>query len=250
MRLFCQPFGFFKLTIIGTWCYDSSNGGQDAARQERMATRRPSARAEIIRLLKTTGEASASDVASRLGISTVAVRKHLDALEGDGLVTTRRVPVPRGRPMLAYRLTEESESLFPQHYDRLAVELLDDLVALDGRQSLGRLFAAQTERLSHSYEVRLQDKDLSEQLVELARLRDEEGYMAVFEVKDGSFVLREHHCPIFEVAQRHPEACNCEQELFERVLRTAVHLETRLVDGKPFCEYRIEGAPPEETPAS
>jgi len=206
-----------------------------------MATRRPSARAEIVHLLKTEGEQSAADVASRLGISTVAVRKHLDALDAEGLVTARRVPVPRGRPMLAYRLTEESENLFPQRYDRLAVELLDDLVALDGRQTLGRLFAARTERLSQRYEIRLQDKDLAAQLTELARLRDEEGYMAVFEVRDGQFLLREHHCPILEVAQRHPEACSCEQELFERVLRTPVRRETRLVDGKPFCEYRIEG---------
>ncbi len=145
--------------------------------------------------------------------------------------------------MLAYRLSEESESLFPQHYDRLAVELLDDLVALDGTEKLGRLFAARTERLSQAYEVRLQDKDLASQLAELARLRDEEGYSAVFEVRDGQFVLREHHCPIFEVAQRHPEACNCEQELFERVLKAHVTRETRLVDGKPFCEYRIEDGP-------
>ena len=205
-----------------------------------MATRRPSARAEIVRLLKTDGEASAADIAARLGISTVAVRKHLDALETEGLAIARRVPVPRGRPMLAYRLTEESENLFPQRYDRLAVELLDDLVALDGRQSLGRLFAARTDRLSQSYEIRLQDKGLAEQLEELARLRDEEGYMAVFEIRDGQFLLREHHCPIFEVAQRHPEACNCEQELCERVLKAHVRRETRLVDGKPFCEYHIE----------
>jgi predicted ArsR family transcriptional regulator len=219
-----------------------------AAYQELMVIRRPSTRAEITRLLKTDGEQSASDIASRLGISTVAVRKHLDALEADGLVVTRRVPVPRGRPMLAYRLTEESGNLFPQRYDRLAVELLDDLVALDGTEMLGRLFAARTERLSHSYETHLQDKDLAAQLAELARLRDEEGYMAVFEIRDGQFVLREHHCPIFEVAQRHPEACNCEQELFERVLKTHVTRETRLVDGKPFCEYTIEDGPNPLTP--
>jgi predicted ArsR family transcriptional regulator len=63
--------------------------------------------------------------------------------------------------------------------------------------------------------------------------------MAVFEVKDGAFVLREHNCPIYEVAQRHPEACHCEAELFERVLNRAVKRETSLVDGQPCCEYKI-----------
>lgn len=205
-----------------------------------MATRRPSSRAEIVRVLKTAGEQTAPDIAVRLGISAVAVRKHLDALDKEGLVAARRVPLPRGRPMLAYRLTDESETLFPQRYESLAVELLDDLVALNGTETLGRLFAARTDRLSLRYGIRLQNKNLPEQLAELARLRDEEGYMAVFEVRDGQFVFREHNCPIFEVAQRHPEACSCEQELFERVLSTPVRRETRLVDGKPFCEYRIE----------
>ena len=206
-----------------------------------MAARRPSTRAEIVRLLKTSGEATAQTIAGQLGITAVAVRKHLDALESEGLVAARRVPIPRGRPTIAYKLTDESGSLFPQTYDRLAVELLDDLIAIDGSATLTKLFEARTERLHQRYKNRLEDKQLPAQLEELAKLRNEEGYMAVFEVRDGHFLLREHHCPIFEVAQRHPEACSCEKELFERVLNTSVHRETRLVEGEPFCEYRIDG---------
>ena len=206
-----------------------------------MASRRPSARGSIVRLLKQRGELTAQAIAEALGISQVAVRKHLAALEAEHQVVVRRVPLPRGRPTLAYQLTEAAEALFPHTYNRLAMDLLAELEALDGEEKLRRLFRARNERLSRTYELRLADKDLPQQIEELARLRDEEGYMAVFEIRDGIFVLREHHCPIYEVAQRHPEACNCEQELFQRLLNKDVRRETRLVDGQPSCEYRIAG---------
>ncbi len=205
-----------------------------------MVTRRTSARVGLVQLLKQRGGLTVQVIAEALGITQVAVRKHLDALEEQRMVVAQRMPLPRGRPNFVYHLTELADSFFPQTYDQLAVELLDDLVALDGEEKLDRLFQARTERLSRTYQLRLADKDLPERLEELARLRDEEGYMAVLERKAGSFVLREHNCPIYDVAQRHREACNCEQELFKRVLNKDVKREMTMVDGQPCCEYRIE----------
>ena len=204
-----------------------------------MANRRSSARGSIVQLLKQRGGLTVQAIAESLGITQVAVRKHLEALQQQNLVVARRAPVPRGRPTSVYQLTDSADSLFPQTYNQLAVELLEDLVALDGAEKLDRLFRARAERLSRAYGVRLGGRDLPERLRELARLRDEEGYMAVFEMKDGTFVLREHNCPIYAVAQRYREACNCEQELFRRVLNTDVERATSLVDGQPCCEYRI-----------
>jgi predicted ArsR family transcriptional regulator len=204
-----------------------------------MVARRPSARGAIVQLLKQRGELTVQAIADSLGITQVAVRKHLEALLAEKKVAARRVPLPRGRPTYAYYLTELADSFFPQAYDRLAVELLDDLIAIDGAEKLDRLFRARNERLSRTYQLRLQDKDLPERLQELARLRDEEGYMAVLERREGAFVLREHNCPIYDVAQRHREACNCEQDLFSRVLNRDVKRQATLVDGQPCCEYRI-----------
>lgn len=206
-----------------------------------MVTRKQSARGLIVQLLKQRGELTVQAIAEALGITQVAVRKHLDALAAEHKVASRRVPLPRGRPALVHYLTEQAESFFPQSYDQLAVELLDDLVAIDGEEKLGRLFKVRAERLSQTYQLRLGDKDLPQRLAELARLRDEEGYMAVLEQRDGAFVLREHNCPIYDVAQRFREACNCEHELFKRVLNKDVKREMTLVDGQPSCEFRIEG---------
>lgn len=190
-------------------------------------------------MLKGRGELSASDISEVLGITAVAVRKHLEALEAEGVVAIKRVPGARGRPTHLFTLTEAANSYFPRAYHQLAVDLLDELLASDGEEKLGDLFRARAQRLGVSYEMKLAGKDLGEKVRELARLRDEEGYMAVFERHGDNFVLRELNCPIFEIAQRHPAACNCEQELFSRVLRRDVRREARIVDGQAACEYHI-----------
>ena len=202
-----------------------------------MATRH--SRNDIVQYLKQHGSAPAQEIADTLGITAVAVRKHLDALQVEGKVAIRRLPLPRGRPKLVYELTDAADSLFPKTYERLAVDLLDDLVLLDGEEKLDRLFRARNQKLFGQYMDRLGEKAFAERIEELTKLRDEEGYMPVLRQHGDSFVLTEHHCPIYAVAQRFPEACECETELFKQVLDTDVERETRLVDGQPACIYRI-----------
>ena len=86
------------------------------------------------------------------------------------------------------------------------------------------------------------DKPLTEAVRELARARDDDGYMATVEEEGNSLVLSEHNCPIYDVAQRFPQACQCEHELFERVLNRPVKREITLVQGAPACRYRISSA--------
>ena len=205
-----------------------------------MGSRRESARGGVVHLLKQGGELTAQTIADSLGVTTVAVRKHLDDLQREGLVETRRVPIPRGRPTIAYRLKDADETI-PRGCGNLAFELLEELVALGGGSEITRLIQARSDRLSRAYETRLANvEQLAERIEELARLRDEDGYNTVLEVKDGSFVLREHDCPIRGFAEKFPEACACEERLLKRVLSKDVTRSGRIVDGHKTCEYRIE----------
>jgi predicted ArsR family transcriptional regulator len=213
-----------------------------------VSSRRPSARGSIVHLLKQRGELTAQGIADSLGITPVAVRKHLNDLGREGLVLTRRAPIPRGRPTIAYRLSDAEESSFPRGCGRIAEELLDELVALDGDAVIGRLIKARADRLSRLYQSRLADKDLPERIEELTRLRDEEGYRTVLEVKNGGLVLREQNCPIRVFAERYPEACACEQELLEQALRKDITCSGSVVDGRQTCEYTIDDSTPDGGP--
>jgi predicted ArsR family transcriptional regulator len=202
-----------------------------------------SARLRILHLLKrSSGGLSAREIARELGVTSVAVRKQLAALETEGLLVQRQRPGGRGRPATVYAVSDAGEALFPQGYHQLVVDLLQDLSGLDGSEHLDRLFRLRNERLARTYQIRLADKPFAEAVQELARARDDDGYMASVEDTEGGLVLSEHNCPIYDVALRFPNACQCEQELFERVLNVTVTREKSLVEGAPACRYRIVDA--------
>lgn len=205
-----------------------------------MASRKSSPKAMVLDLIKRHGPLTAQAIATALKVSPVAARKHLTALETQGLVRAATRKIPRGRPTLVYELTSAAENSFPQRYQQFALDILTDIRDLEGQEKVQRIFDARYERLRALYEERLADKGFVEQLQELARLRDEDGYMAVIKEQDGVFVLQEHHCPIQEVAVNFPEACQCEQELYRKLLNREVSRESSVVEGAPHCSYRIE----------
>jgi len=197
-------------------------------------------RLRILHLLKRSGGLTARELARDLGVTAVAVRKQLAALEADGMLVQASRAGRRGRPATVYSVSDRGETLFPQGYHQLVVDLLQDLSALEGSEQLDRLFRLRNERLAKTYQLRLADKPFAEAVRELARARDDDGYMASVENTSSGLVLAEHNCPIYDVALRYPNACQCEQELFERVLNNAtVKREITLVEGAPACQYRI-----------
>jgi predicted ArsR family transcriptional regulator len=200
-------------------------------------------RQRILHLLKRSGGLTARELAREIGVTTVAVRKQLAALEAEGLLVQTSRPGRRGRPATVYAVSERGEALFPQGYHQLVVDLLQDLSTLEGSEQLDRLFRLRNERLAKTYQLRLADKPFAEAVRELARARDDDGYMASVESRGRELVLAEHNCPIYDVALRFPNACQCEQELFERLLNNAtVKREDTLVEGASACRYRIVDA--------
>ena len=57
---------------------------------------------------------------------------------------------------------------------------------------------------------------------------------------DGPDKIIEHHCPIYEIARRFPQACHYEQELFTRTLRADVQRDEHKIAGDTRCRYVIE----------
>ncbi len=205
-----------------------------------MAALSSPARLAVLRLLKQRGPMTAKAIARELGITPVAVHKHLEALEADGLVEASVRKQPRGRPALVYQPSARALEVFPQGYRDLLIGVLNRVAELHGADELYRLLASHSQSLRERYRIRLMGKDLVERVRELARIRDEEGYMAAVREEPGGLLLIEHHCPIFEIAREHPEACRCEEELFTDILEAPVRREATLAQGDPACLYRIE----------
>jgi len=199
-----------------------------------------STRKTIVKMLKTSGPLGVGEMAKRLGITEMAVRRHLNTLERDGYIDSRIVRQSMGRPMNIYRLTEAAEDLFPKNYHTLTLDLLGELDGGTDGGGVGKLFGRRKEKLQMKYEQGMEGKPLEERVAKLADIQNANGYMVEWERTDDGFVLKEFNCPISQVANRYEEACDCEQQLFEGLLDTKVERTECLAKGGGKCTYHIK----------
>ena len=212
-------------------------------KEEARQTGERKTRRAIVKLLKTEGPLGSAQLAERLGLTAMAVRLHLYALQGEGLVTAEDRPVPVGRPAKLWRLTREADRHFPEAYAELSVALIDAMRDTFGAEGLNRVLNSRCERQRADYAKRIRPGDsLDKKLKELARLRTEEGYMAdVRPEEGGGFLLVESHCPICAAANACQGFCSTELDLFRTVLGPGVEVERveHIVSGDQRCAYRV-----------
>lgn len=210
--------------------------GQDSAPHPRGKTR-----GDILNVLKRSDGQTADQLAERLGLSTMAVRKHLTALEREELIDSDPIRLPVGRPVRVYRLSAASDDLFPNQYDSIAVEFLSDLIHLDGPEKVDMLFNRRAERTFDYLSQRVsRARTFDDRVAALASGMDELGYLASWEkVGPGEFVVNQYNCAIQRVASVFPQACFYELETYRRLLDADIERSCHLMSGDHRCCYTI-----------
>jgi predicted ArsR family transcriptional regulator len=210
------------------------------------------ARARIVTQLRDGGS-SVAQLADHLGISEVAVRRHLTVLEQEGFVTSHTVKEQRrGRPAAWFELTEDAEALFPHRYDRLASEVLDFLTQEHGRAGLRAFLRWRLEREAAELREAVTAEDLHERLGQLAHALSDAGFAAEVQPTADGFRLVQNHCTIADVAKEHPEVCAYEAAAFSKVLGQDVTLSRRdtLASGATACVCSVSTAVDGDTPST
>ncbi len=194
-------------------------------------------RRKILLALKKAGGLTAGELGDLLGMTSMGVRRHLNTLERDGLVSFDSRQSGLGRPSYVYQLSAQGENLFPRNYHVLANELLGYL----DEAELARVFERQAQRRVRLGRARLAGLSFPAKVAELARILDEDGYLAEWEQVDPrTFVVREFNCAIHEVAYRYRQACAQELEFMRALLPEAeVVREEYMMSGGSVCSYRI-----------
>jgi predicted ArsR family transcriptional regulator len=199
-----------------------------------------STRDKIMHMLKVNGELSAKEITEQLGITGMAVRRHIATLERDNLIESTTVRLPMGRPAAVYRLTRQAEEYFPKNYHTIALDLLDELEREAGTETVNRLFERRQATLYNKYRDQLSAPELEQKVAALADIQNDNGYMAKWHKdENGEYVLTEYNCPIYQVAGRYKQACTCERSLFASLLDAEVERTDCLADGGSKCVYRI-----------
>jgi predicted ArsR family transcriptional regulator len=200
-------------------------------------------RRALVKLLKTEGPMDSAALAERLGVTAMAVRQHLYALQAEKLVRAEERPVPLGRPAKHWQLTAEADRLFPDAYAELNVALITAVEDAFGQKGIDKLLGARLARQRAQYAARIDaSAPLEVKVRQLARLRTEEGYMAEVRRDGGKdLLLVENHCPICAAATACQGLCSTELELFRGVLGPSVTVERseHILSGDRRCAYRI-----------
>ncbi|MFU1793895.1 helix-turn-helix transcriptional regulator [Paenibacillus azoreducens] len=202
--------------------------------------RQSSTRREIVLLLKKSGALTVQEMSEQLGITGMAVRRHLLALQKEHYI---RIALQRrnGRkPTSVYTLSNAAEALFPDQYDALALELLESLRDAKGDLYIDMLFAKRAAKLAQRYGELLQGDDLEKRIRILAQIQDSEGYMTKLEMRgNGQYMFEEANCPVLQIAAHYPQVCRCELALFSGVLDAYVERTECMAEGGTKCRYLI-----------
>ena len=218
---------------------------------------------KLLYYLKVMQQAGLEELANVMKISRMAVHKHLALLQERGLVKCIEARGHVGRPRMIYQLTSQSKTVFPKSYSAIATNALDFIERYMGKEGIEKVLRERQSELFEQYYNRLKDLEFDKRVKELARIRDEEGYMA--ESKKISrrgnsgggggygstsdrgggrgvpkHVLLEYNCPIIHIAEKHGEACSVETELFEKLLDAKIETTHRAAKGDLICKFLIK----------
>jgi len=201
-------------------------------------------RTAVLERLKREGPISADSLAQHLGITAMAVRQHLYALEAAGEASHAEQARPRGRPVKLWHATEAADVRFADSHSMLAADLIAQVRKAFGEEGLDRLLKLRNAELEKAYRAKTdRAQTLKAKLDALARIRSAEGYMAEVrrEPETGEWLFVENHCPICAAARLCTGLCREELALFHRVLGKNVKVErlSHILAGAGRCAYRV-----------
>ena len=199
---------------------------------------------QIIRdALKWEGAWESSSLAEKLGITPMAVRKHLYAMQDEKLVTFSEESRPMGRPVKMWSLTPEAEKFYPDGHADLMVGMIESVRSAFGEEGLKKLIDERGKDQLQIYREQLEGRQtLRGKLDCLARQRTEEGYMAEVQKEGGKYLLIENHCPICSAANSCQRFCENELDIFQKSLGKDVKVVRRehIISGARRCVYEVE----------
>jgi predicted ArsR family transcriptional regulator len=210
-------------------------------------------RERVSALLLEHGPQTAAELATRLGVSPAAVRRHLDGLLATGRVAERAASGGehrgRGRPARRFALTEAGRSAFPHAYDDLALTALRFVAAHGGPEAVREVaeqqLAGLEERCSDAVtQAQAASPEPVDRAQVVAAALTSEGYAAMAMSIGGGAVsggeqLCQHHCPVAHVAAEFPVLCEAETAVISRLVGTHVQRLATIAHGDGVCTTHI-----------
>lgn len=197
-------------------------------------------RERILRLVVERREVRVEELAEALGISSAAVRRHLDHLRADGLVTVRSVKQATGRPYYRYVPTDAAVETTKHSY----VDLLQRLLrCLGEREEVATAVAAAVaEAVAARHRGEVEAGDPLTRVAQVTESLRREGILDSWRAEADGIHLVNAVCPYRQAAEHSRLPCESDRRAIELLLGTTVEQIHRIVDGGEVCEYIVRPA--------
>jgi predicted ArsR family transcriptional regulator len=198
-------------------------------------------RQRIVDYLKEKGEASVDELANTVGLTPMAVRYHLNVLQGDNLISAPAVQRAegRGRPRQMYRLTEAADELFPVGYYELTDCLLEELRIRLGCEGVNELFNSIASRLAQEAPPVKENQTLEDRLDEVIAFLEKKGFVADWEAQEESYLIHAYSCPYRQLAKQHEQICLLDKHIIGTMLNSTPDRIACLATGNHHCTYEV-----------
>lgn len=201
-------------------------------------------RGDILLSLKRSQPATAKELAKIFGVSANAVRRHLKELEAERLVAYGREQRGTGAPTYAYRLSADGEGLFPNRYEEALTQLLEHVVAHEGRDVAASVLQKQYDDLRAQLGEGIDALDPVSRLRAVAGVMEQAGFMAEIAEVGDELRLTVHNCAIHAAATCLPEICETELQFVQDVMATSVERSEHIMSGCNTCQYVMKNGTP------
>jgi predicted ArsR family transcriptional regulator len=203
-------------------------------------------RDRVRQAISEDGPLTATALASRLGLTPAAVRRHLDLLIEKGAIEEHEPASAagrgRGRPARAYVLSEAGHVGMDSDYDDVATSALRFLAQQAGEAAVGDFARQRIADLEKQCAAQLAESggDVAARAEILAAALSANGFAASTRpVRAGTSLagvqLCQGHCPVQHVAAEFPQFCDAETDAFSRLLGVHVQRLATLAHGEHVC---------------
>lgn len=220
-----------------------------------------STRDRVLAMVSESGPITASSLAESLGVTATGIRRHLDGLLEQGLITASDHATAvrgRGRPARAYVLTAAGHARMDTAYDEVATAALRYLAEAIGPDAVTEFAQRRVAELEDRYAaaVAAAGPVLTDRVHALANALARDGFAASTRPVAGvptatgtgtagamtltpssaqGVQLCQGHCPMHQVAAQFPQFCEVETEAFARLLGVHVQRLSTLAAGGHVC---------------
>lgn len=201
-------------------------------------------RQKILTELRLGGH-TVRELAEELGVTSNAVRDHIDVLRERGLVEAADLQRGTGgKPARIYELTARGEDSFGRAYLDVLRSIVDSLEHAVDEKQVRRIFDDAGRQLGREFTP---GRDGFERRVrKAAEVLDEIGGMAEVRIFDGAATISGTGCPLSALVREHPRACHLARALISEITGRPVREECDR-GTRPSCSFSISRGPADDT---